>query len=230
MIKISSLNKTFGKNKILKDIQLQIPQGSLFALLGPNGSGKSTFLKCLLDIVPADSKKFTSLVSKKECIGYVPQNPAFPKNVKVCEIIDFFEYISPIPVNVAYKKELMQDMGILSFTHKNFSQLSQGMKQKVNILQCFMFNSSFIIMDEPTAGLDPAMSYYVKRILRQKKEEKKTVLFTSHIMSEVEELADEVAVLIEGEIVLCDKPTKIIQNWNSKNLEEAIRVYWRQET
>ena len=117
-------------------------------------------------------------------------------------------------------------MGIANFSHKNFQNLSQGMKQKINILQCFMSEPDLYILDEPTAGLDPNMVYYLKKLMLECKKKSKTILFTSHIMSEVEELADQVLVLLDGKIVLNSSPQKIIKDFQSANLEEAIRVYW----
>ena len=229
MIQIKELNKTFGKYQILKNITFEIQEGKILALLGPNGSGKSTLLKCLLGITPADlihSWDHKHQIDLRS-IGYMPQNPSFPKNLSVKEIINFLDRISLSSVSEAYKEQLLIDMDIYPFIEKNFNELSQGMKQKINILQCFMAQPNLYILDEPTAGLDPNMTYYIKKLLLEEKNKGKTILFTSHIMSEVEDLADELLVLIHGEIVLQDKPSSIIKTMKSSNLEEAIRVYWR---
>ncbi len=227
MINIKGLNKKFGDhNQVLQNISIRIPSGCSFALLGPNGSGKSTFLKCLLGVVTPDSGKLKG-IDPQTMVGYMPQNPAFPKNLRVIDLIRFFESLTrDIP---KYKDQLIHDMRINTFSNKKIAHLSHGMKQKINILQCFMFNPSIIILDEPTAGLDPSISYYLKEFINFRKKEEKTILFTSHIMSEVEEMADEMAVLIEGEIVLHSKPSLVTKKANAKNLEEAVRIYWTKQ-
>ncbi|MCP5500449.1 MAG: ABC transporter ATP-binding protein [Leptospiraceae bacterium] len=233
MIEVKNLNKTFGKQVVLNKLNITIPSGLIFALLGPNGSGKSTFIKCLLGLALPDNKNSIFLngqnisedVHYKERISYMPQSPSFPANLKVKEIIKLNENLNakePI-----FKDILIKDLSIDSFYDKPFSKLSRGMKQKVNILQCFMYDRDIYIIDEATASLSPDISFYLKNLLKTKEKENKLLLFTSHVMSEVEELAKKVAVLLEGKLVLLGNPADIISSTKGKNLEESIRLLWK---
>ena len=228
MIEVNHLNKTFAGVRVLKQISFHIPKGSLAALLGPNGAGKSTLIKSILGITNPDQHDPERQVSKarfsgtrwkrssryanhgsmklssENMPGYMPQVPAFPKHLSVAEVIDFFESLNQTkPIE---KENLISDMNMSQFMYKNIYSLSHGMKQKVNILQCFMFDRSVFILDEPTAGLDPDTAYYLKKLLLQKSKSGKTILFTSHIMSEVEELANEMFILLDGKIILHGQP------------------------
>lgn len=153
----------------------------------------------------------------------MPQVPAFPANLRVREILTYLERLTGKPVE---KERLMEEMGVGAFYDRSFGQLSQGMKQKVNILQCFSFRRDIFIIDEPTAGLDPHMAYYLKELVKRKKGEGSTVLFTSHVMSEVEELADRMAVLVDGSLLVSDDPGAFMESQRAETLEEAVRHFW----
>lgn len=229
MIKIKNLEKLYDKVPILKNVQLEIEAGTLFALVGPNGSGKTTLLKCISKLVYPDSGSIEmdgkNIHEISMRAGYMPQIPQFPKNLKTSELIDFFVSIDPIkPI---YKEQLIEDLQIQPFMNKYFHQLSGGMKQKLNILQCFMSKRPLYIIDEPTASLDPSITFYLKNLMKSKKIEGSSIIFTSHIMSEVEELADQMALLIEGNLILVDSPSQIMSKQNSPNLEHALRNQWK---
>lgn len=231
MIQIQGLRKSFQGRPVLQDIHLEVPQGSLFALLGPNGSGKSTLLKCLLGTVLPNAgslciagKNILQDISYKNFLSYMPQFPRFPAHLKVGEIIGLFEALhSSAPV---YKDQLVEELGIDRFWDQAFGTLSGGMSQKVNILQCFMFDRPLAILDEPTQGLDPAMSFYLKRWILKEHEKGRTILFTSHVMSEVEEMAEKLALLVDGYIHTIASPTQLKREKNSETLEEALQHFW----
>lgn len=231
MIRIQGLRKSFDKRPILRGIDLQIPEGQLFALLGPNGSGKSTLLKCLLGtVIPSAGsiriagKEIAGDVTYKNSLSYMPQFPRFPAHLKVGEIIRLFESLRDRPA--IHKEQLVEELGIGGFWGQAFGTLSGGMAQKVNILQCFMFDSPLAILDEPTQGLDPAMSFYLKRWILKEHEKGKTMLFTSHVMSEVEEIAQELALLVEGSIHAIASPELLKREKSSQTLEEALQHFW----
>lgn len=232
MMEIRSLSRTFSKRPALRDVNLKIESESITALLGPNGSGKSTLLKIIMGhVLPdpggdvlLDGESVIGKTAYRKRIAYMPQVPSFPDNLRVREILTFLERLTGDPVE---KARLMEEMQVDSFYDRRFGQLSQGMKQKVNILQCFSFRRDIFIIDEPTAGLDPYMAYYLKELVMRKKAEGGTVLFTSHVMSEVEELADRMAVLVEGSLIVCDEPGSFIQSQGAVTLEEAVRHFWR---
>ena len=232
MITIKNLSKSYHHQKVLDRVELTIPQESIFALLGPNGSGKTTLLKSLLGIVrPAPNTEIilnqhSVFGSKafKEQVGYMPQFPKFLPHLTVKEIISLFEKLRK--KKGLHKDVLIRDLEMDSFWTKPFGELSGGMAQKVNILCCFMFDPLLFILDEPTLGLDPQITFYLKRLILKKKESGKTVLFTSHIMSEVEELADQMALLVEGKIYAVISPNELKKQKNAASLEVALNQFW----
>lgn len=232
MIEIHSLRKKYHHFLVLDHIDLTIPSGCLFALLGPNGSGKTTLLKSLLGIVNPEGgssvfmqgKSILGTISYKNQIGYMPQNPKFPLHMRVCEMISFFEKLRG--KKGKRKDVLIDELEITSFLEKRFGELSGGMIQKVNILQCFMFDNVFFVLDEPTSGLDPHVSFYLKKIMREEKENGNTILFTSHVMSQVEELADQMAFLVEGKVHTVSSPDELKKRENAVSLEEALYHFW----
>ncbi|MDP2600713.1 MAG: ABC transporter ATP-binding protein [Deltaproteobacteria bacterium] len=232
MITIQSLSKHYGRQKVLDGVDLTVSDGVLFALLGPNGSGKTTLLKSLLGIVAPDpsgeiifnNRSILGKKSYKRHVGYMPQNPKFPPHLKVRELVTLFEKLRQ--KKGVHKEKLAADLQIDRFWHKPFGELSGGMSQKVNILLCFMFETSLLILDEPTLGLDPSITFYLKQLMREKKTEGKTVLFTSHVMAEVEEIADRMALLVEGKIYTVIAPQEMMRQRKSKTLEEALHLFW----
>lgn len=227
MITIQNLNKTYEKQQVLKNIHIELKNNSIIALLGPNGSGKTTLIKCLLGLVIPDKnselylnqKKIEFNLTKYLNIGYIPQTPYFSSNLKVKDLIDYL--VSFEKQNPEYLNNLIKDLNINEFLHKKIGELSGGMKQKINLLQCFMSQRDIYILDEPTASLDPYHSYYLKNLIRTKKENS-LILFTTHILSEVEELADQMFILIDGELRFSDNPKNFILYNNANNLEEAL--------
>ena len=160
-------------------------------------------------------------------IGYMPQQPDFPNNLKVSEIMETFEYITPgEPV---YKDMLLKELSIHTFLHKKFGELSGGMKQKVNIYQCFMYKRNLLVLDEPSASLDPDMSHYLKELILKRKKEGSTVIFTSHVLSEVENFSDRFVLLQDGKLKVQDTPPKFIAKYNTDTLEHALYLYYKRE-
>lgn len=231
MISIKNLKKSFDHQVILQGLSLEIPSGTLFALLGPNGSGKTTLLKSLLGMIaPApgseiyfDGQNTIGQVAFKKQVGFMSQFPKFPPHLRVREFISLMEKLRGKTGNTA---KLISDLGIDQFWEKPIGKLSGGMVQKVNILQCFMFDHASYILDEPTSGLDPMITFYLKNLLREKRG-KATVVFTSHVMAEVEELADLMALMIEGKIYTVISPEALKKQSGSKTLEMALHDYWK---
>lgn len=231
IIEIKNIFKKFGKYQALKDVSLDIERGQSYALLGPNGSGKTTLLKTLMGSIHATSGKVklngnTDIQSEdyKRSITYMPQYPGFLPHLSAKESVELLIQLRQQEAINAEK--LVADLGIDKFWTKAFSELSGGMKQKINILQCFMFDFEVAFLDEPTASLDPQISGYLKNLVNSLKEDGKTILFTSHIMSEVEEMADQMALIDNGKILLVQSPEKFVEDIGSRNLEQAMLEYW----
>ena len=232
MIDLENIKKAYGGNVILKNINLHVASPAVFALVGPNGSGKSTLLKMILGLVIPDSGRVSFDGTEvndankdiKKKIGYMPQVPSFPRNLKVREIIDFLDSLNGGPP--PHHDKLMKDLEISRFYDRYFGDLSGGMKQKVNILQCFRSDKSLYVLDEPTVSLDPHMAYYLKNLVKERSREGHSFVFTSHIMHEVEDMADEMALLLEGEIRLAKKLAELKDEFGEQPLEESLRKYW----
>jgi Cu-processing system ATP-binding protein len=226
MIQIKSLNKKFGKLTVLDGLDLDIGKGGIFAILGPNGSGKTTLIKSILGMVIPDKGDIKleeeSILGKwnyRNKINYLPQIANFPANLTVNELIKMVKNLRP---KVAHDADLIQLFDVEQFLDKKLGNLSGGTKQKVNIILTFMFESDLIILDEPTTGLDPISLIHLKEIIQKEKERGKTILITTHIMSFVEEVADEIVFLLDGKIYFKGSSTKLKEQTGQLDLEHAI--------
>ncbi len=226
MISIKKLNKKFDKLEVLKNLDLEINRGGIHAILGPNGSGKTTLIKCILGMVIPNSGtieyKGKSIINKwdyRKDILYLPQIANFPPNLTVKEIIDI---VKNVRGTQADEQGLIETLGLQSFMKKKLSHLSGGTKQKVNIVLTFMFEGDLIILDEPTSGLDPVSLIELKKIIQQQKDKGKTVFVTSHIMSFVEEIADNVVFLLDGNIHFKGTISQLKEITGTDSLEHSI--------
>ena len=226
MVIIQNLHKKFGKNQVLSGVDLEISKGGIFAVLGPNGSGKTTLIKSILGMVIPNKGEVTVLgenIKKsseyRHKIDYLPQIANFPNNLKVKELINMIKDL---------RKPTSEEIGLIElfklepFLDKKLGNLSGGTKQKVNIVLAFMFDSPLIILDEPTSGLDPISLIRLKDLIQAEKVKGKTILITSHIMSFVEEVSDEIVFLLEGKIYFKGTISDLKTKTNQPDFEHAI--------
>jgi len=227
MIEVKDLYKKFGKNEVLKGIDLSIKEGGIFSILGPNGSGKTTLIKAILGMVIPDSgeilingKSLKNDFKYRDKIDYLPQIANFPGNLKVSELIDM---IKDLRASKATNDEELIDLFKLQpFLDKRLVNLSGGTKQKVNLVLTFMFDSPLIILDEPTSGLDPISHLRLKNLIFSEKAKGKTILVTSHILSFVEEIADEIVFILEGKIYFKGTIPELKSKTEQLDFEHAI--------
>lgn len=226
MIVFKNIDKQFGKLKVLKQLNLEIKKGGVFAILGPNGSGKTTLIKCLLGmVIPNKGEilfKQQSTLGKwnyRNHLNYLPQIANFPPNLTVKELLKMVKNLRPKKAN---ETPLITHFGLEPFLDKKLGTLSGGTKQKVNIVLTFMFDSDLIILDEPTTGLDPVSLIYLKELIRQERDKGKTILVTTHIMSVVDELADEIVFLLDGKIYFKGAVQALKEQTKESDLEKAI--------
>ncbi len=226
MIKIENLEKKFGSNQVLHDLDLEISGGGIFAVLGPNGSGKTTLIKSILGMVVPnkgniilDGQNIKNQWEYRQKINYLPQIANFPGNLKVSELIRMIQDLRQKPSN---PDALVALFGIESFLDKKLTNLSGGTRQKVNLVLTFMFDSPLLILDEPTTGLDPASLIRLKNLIEAEKAKGKTILVTSHIMQFVEEIADEIVYLLEGKIYFKGSIAMLKTQTGEANFEHAI--------
>lgn len=226
MIAIKNLHKIFGKVTVLKELNLDIQSKGIFAILGPNGSGKTTLIKSILGMVIPNKgtiKINDEVILKRHeyrnNINYLPQIANFPENLTVSELI---QMIKDVRKKSANDTGLIELFGLQPFLKQKLGNLSGGTKQKVNLVLTFMFDSELIILDEPTTGLDPISLLHLKEIIRWEKQKGKTILITSHIMSFVEEISDEIVFLLDGKIHFKGKINELKEQTNQADLEHAI--------
>lgn len=226
MIEIKGLSKRFGKLQVLKSLDLNIEAGKISAILGPNGSGKTTLIKTILGMVVPDAGTIAidgqEILHKweyREHIGYLPQIARFPENLKVKELIGM---VSNIRKMEGDSTSLINLFKLEPYLNKVLGNLSGGTRQKVNIVLTMMFDSPLLVLDEPTAGLDPVALIKLKELIQEEKRRGKTILFTTHIISLVEELSDEIIFLLEGKTFFQGGLDVIKKTRNNDNLEKVI--------
>ena len=226
MIVIRDLNKSYGKNHVLKNLSIDFSDAGVVALLGPNGSGKTTLLKCFLGMVLPDSGGIefqgSSVLGEYEYrkhVGYLSQISRFPENLKVQELISLMKNLKPGETREGrfiemfnLKKELSKKMG----------SLSGGTRQKVNITLALMHDDPLVILDEPSTGLDPLSIKELKTFILDEKAKGKLVIITTHILSLAESLADDVLFLLDGDIYFNGSLNSLLSDQGESNLEDAI--------
>lgn len=226
-ISVQGLGKRFGRLRVLDGLDLEIEAGKITAVLGPNGSGKTTLIKCLLGLVRPDAghlffdgQKLGVSGAYRARIGYMPQAARFPENLTGAAVVAMLKALREHPG--ALDEELFEAFGLDAEMDKPVRTLSGGTRQKLSAALAFLFDPDFLILDEPTAGLDPIASSLLKDKIQAAKARGKTFLLTSHIMSEVEELADDVAFLHNGRVRFAGPAEVLKQRTGQARLERAI--------
>ncbi|MEP5613848.1 MAG: ABC transporter ATP-binding protein [Cyclobacteriaceae bacterium] len=226
MIQLQHITKRFGKLTVLDDISFSIERGGTFAVLGPNGSGKTTILKIILGMVlpqkgevSIDGNKILKTWDYRKGVRYLPQIAQFPDNLTVNELIKMIKDLRNMP---SREDEIIELIGLSKFLDKKLGNLSGGTRQKVNIVLAFMFDSPILILDEPTAGLDPVSLIRLKELIEKEKSEGKIILITTHILSLVESLADEIIFLLEGNIHFRGTLDELSNKTGEEDLEHSI--------
>jgi Cu-processing system ATP-binding protein len=227
------LYKSYGKLQVLRGVSVELEKGKVISIIGPNGAGKTTMSKCILGMVLPDSGDIRingESVLKKHAyrsqIGYMPQIGKYPENMKIRQVI---EMVRDIRKEDAVDEELIGLYRLEEMYDKRMGSLSGGTKQKVSAALAFMFDPQVLILDEPTAGLDPISAEILKCKILKEKKKGKLILITSHIMSEVEEVADEVMCLMDGAVKFHDTISGIKQNTNEERLSRAIAKIMNEE-
>ena len=206
MITARHLSKSFGRLKALDDVSLVMERGQSVVLIGPNGSGKTTFLKCLLGLVRPDSGTLTldgvplaGNPAPRRHIGYMPQIGRFPDHLRVGQIIEMMRELRR-GTHERTDEDLMDALDIAAIAHKPARTLSGGTRQKLSACLAFLFDPDVLILDEPTAGLDPAAAEILKEKILATRRSHKLILLTSHILSDLDDLTSDVVHLSEGRL------------------------------
>lgn len=205
-VRIEHLNKTIGKQQVLRDISLSINDGEVVGLLGPNGAGKSTLMKILVGLWEENKEQRTK--NKEQCvievpkeIGYLPeQNPLY-EEMYVAEYLQFMAQLDKEQKTKSKERVevLIERVGLTPERHKKIGQLSKGYKQRVGLAQALLGDPDLLILDEPTTGLDPNQLTEIRSLIRELGKDR-TVILSTHIMQEVREMCDRVVILDHGQI------------------------------
>ena len=204
MIRIEHINKSFGAQQVLKDINLEIPAGQVLGLLGPNGAGKSTLMKILIGLWKPDNGS----VSVPAHIGYLPENNPLYEEMYVTEYLCFMAEMTGISTSRDLEvSKLIEKVGLTPEKHKHIRELSKGYRQRVGLAQALLGDPELLILDEPTTGLDPNQLVEIRALIRNlakcpttNDQRPMTVLLSTHIMQEVREMCDRVVILDHGQI------------------------------
>lgn len=214
-VDIRNLSKSFPipltrrRVAALQDLSLRIPSGHVYGLLGPNGSGKSTTLKILLGLVTPTSGSTeifgipSTRVASRAQVGFLPENPYFQKFLTGSELIAFAGKLCGLR-DAALKarvRELLELVGLTEASDRRIGNYSKGMLQRVGLAQAMVHDPKLLILDEPTAGVDPAGARQIRDLILKLKERGKTVLLTSHLLEQVQQVCDRVGILSRGKLV-----------------------------
>jgi len=228
MIIASNVSKQFGKLKALDDVSVTCNKGECIALIGPNGCGKTTLIKSILGMVVSDSgfitfngKNIKHNWQYREQIGYMPQIGRYPENMTIGQVLDMMKDIRGKKVAML-DEDLVIRFGLAEIMSKRMRTLSGGTRQKVSAALAFLFNPDVLILDEPTAGLDPVSSEILKEKIIAEKNKGKLVLITSHILSELDDLISQVIYMQEGKLCFHKSIGSLQQETGEEKLSKAI--------
>ena len=206
IIEVAGLTKSYGGKRGISGVSFSVEEGEVFGFLGPNGAGKTTTIRILMALLRADAG--TARIAGLECwqqsveikrlVGYVPGEPSLDPNLTGGQILEFFAHLRG-GVDQAYLKELIQRFDL--DTSRKFRQYSTGNKRKVVLIQAFMHRPRLLILDEPTSGLDPLNQHEFDLMVKEVRDEGRTVFLSSHILSEVEKTCTRVGIIRAGSIV-----------------------------
>lgn len=228
MIRLEHISKRFKKLQALDDISVLLEKGQVVSLIGPNGSGKTTLIKCILGMVRPNHGKIyfnneaiNSDPQYRSVIGYMPQIGRYPDNMKVGQLFKMLKNIRRIPAD-KLDEELIQKLKLEEIFGKPMRTLSGGTRQKVSAALAFLFNPEVLILDEPTAGLDPLSSEILKEKILKEKAKNKLILITSHILSDLDELTSHVMYLQEGKLLFIKEIDTLREETGELKLAKAI--------
>jgi Cu-processing system ATP-binding protein len=234
MISINNLSKKFGRMTALQDVSLTLQSGTACALIGPNGSGKTTLIKSILGlVVPSggeiifDGKNIRNDWTYRKSIGYMPQIGKYPENMRIGEVVEMMKDIRA--GQSGYDEELIDSFQLGKIYHKRMHTLSGGTRQKVSAALAFLFHAPVLILDEPTAGLDPVSSELLKEKILKEKQKGKLVIISSHILSDLDELVTDIIYLFEGRVQYNNTIASLKMETGEGRLGKAMATFIKQK-
>lgn len=227
MIDVKNVSKNFGKTRALKNVSLRFGKGQCIALIGPNGCGKTTLIKSILGLVVPTSgqilfrgKDINDGCAYRNNIGYMPQIGRYPENMSIGQVIETIKHLRQN--NVGNDEDLMRAFQLPSMADKRMRTLSGGTTQKVSATLAFLFNPDVLILDEPTAGLDPVAAEILKEKIISEREKGKLILITSHLLSELDDLVSEIIFMQEGEVMFHKPLQTLLDQTGEEKISKSI--------
>ena len=227
MITLQNINKKFGKLQVLKDVNLKFNAGECIALIGPNGCGKTTLIKSILGMVLPDSgdilfndESILKEFEYRKNIGYMPQIGRYPDNMTIEQIIDMIKQIRNSKTTL--DEDLVKAFKLDKMKDKQMRTLSGGTTQKVSATLAFLFNPDVLILDEPTAGLDPLASEILKEKIIKEKNNGKLILITSHLLSELDDMITQIIFMQDGKVHFHKTIKDLLESTGENKISKAI--------
>ena len=228
MIEVKNLTKKFGKFTALDDLNLTFTNSKSIALIGPNGCGKTTLIKSILGLnvietgdILVDGKSVKDDYLYRKDIGYMPQIGRYPENMSIGQTIRMIKDTRKTS-ETHLDTELLENFELEKMYDKKMGTLSGGTTQKVSAVLAFMFDPKIIILDEPTAGLDPLASEILKNKIIKEKNRGKLIIITSHLLSELDDIVSEIVFMNEGKIIVQQSVTDLMTERKSEKISESI--------
>lgn len=233
MISARGVRKRFGRLPVLNGLDLDVARGRITAIVGPNASGKTTFNRILLGLVRADAgdvffdgARLNGDAAYRARVGYMPQIARYPDNLSGRDLMAMVRDVRG--AGAALDEELVETLALANVLDAPLRVLSGGTRQRINAALAFLFRADLLILDEPTAGLDPISAGTLKDKMRRERDAGRTLIVTSHVLSELDELADRIAFLLDGTIRFDGSRDDLLQATGQPSLERAIAHLMRQ--
>ena len=232
VLQIKGLTKTFGQRTVVNDISFDVKRGEMFGFLGPNGSGKTTTIRMALGIIRPDDGSVSILGSPPDWsilkgVGYLPEERGLPRTIRVLDAIRYLGRLKGLTLTEAEHRatELLRQVNLYEHRNKKVEGLSRGMMQLVQFVTALLHGPEFIILDEPFSGLDPLNVELMKEMLLERQLAGATIMFSTHIMSDVEELCERVALIEDGRLLLLGDLSEIKRQRGANSVQvQASRI------
>lgn len=217
LTRVYKLGRRKGVRTAVDSLSIEVPEGAVFGFLGPNGAGKTTTIKMLLDFVRPTRGSATIFgrpttdVSTRALVGYLPEQPYFHRFLRPIEVVSMHAALAGVERRSIRGRAMscLERVGIAEYADTPIGKLSKGLTQRVGIAQAIVGDPKLLILDEPTSGLDPIGRRHTRDLLMELRNEGKTIFLSSHLLSEVENTCDVVAVLKDGRLAACGPPEKV---------------------